>query len=173
MGTNVRDVLPLRPTHPGYILVNELEARGISPEELAQSLSISRSYVAEILNGERDVTEDVARKLENVLGISYEMWLNVQNRYDEVIEKKAALARVQSDERDYHADNAHGDCRWTTVIADQLREGRRRAGLTQKQLAAQAGTQPTVISRLERGKADVKISTLERIFKHIGQHLAL
>lgn len=58
-------------------------------------------------------------------------------------------------------------------LAETLKEERRRAGLTQQQLAEKIGTKKTYISRLENGKADVQLSTLFRIFEGLGRRVSL
>lgn len=58
-------------------------------------------------------------------------------------------------------------------LAETLKEERRRAGLTQEQLAERIGTKKTYISRLENGKADVTLGTLFRIFEGLGRRVAL
>lgn len=58
-------------------------------------------------------------------------------------------------------------------LAETLKEERRRAGLTQQQLAEKIGTKKTYISRLENGKADVQLSTLFRIFEGLGKRVSL
>lgn len=54
-----------------------------------------------------------------------------------------------------------------------LKEERLKARLTQQQLAERIGTKKTYISRLENGKADVKLSTLFRIFEGLGRRVSL
>lgn len=58
-------------------------------------------------------------------------------------------------------------------VAQTLREERHRAGLTQQELAERIGTKKTYISRIENGKADVKLSTLFRIFEGLGRRVSL
>lgn len=58
-------------------------------------------------------------------------------------------------------------------LAQTLKEERIRAGLTQEQLAEKIGTKKTYISRLENGKADVKLTTLFRIFEGLGRRVSL
>ena len=41
------------------------------------------------------------------------------------------------------------------ILAERLKEERRKAGLTQEQLAAKIGTKKSYISRIENGKTDV------------------
>jgi transcriptional regulator with XRE-family HTH domain len=44
-----------------------------------------------------------------------------------------------------------------------LREARRRARLTQRQLAAKSGIPQETIARIERGRADPRVNTLDRL----------
>ena len=58
-------------------------------------------------------------------------------------------------------------------LARTLKEERKRAGLTQEELAEKIGTKKTYISRLENGKADIQLSTLFRIFEGLGKRVSL
>ncbi len=58
-------------------------------------------------------------------------------------------------------------------LAKTLREERKRAGLTQEELAEKIGTKKTYISRLENGKADIQLGTLFRIFEGLGRRVSL
>lgn len=58
-------------------------------------------------------------------------------------------------------------------LAETLKAERRRVGLTQQQLAEKIGTKKTYISRIENGKAEVKLSTLFRIFEGLGRRVSL
>ena len=51
------------------------------------------------------------------------------------------------------------------IIGEMLREARRRAAISQDELARRSGTKKSYISRLENGKIDVQISTLVRILE--------
>ena len=44
-----------------------------------------------------------------------------------------------------------------------LRDARARAGLTQRQLAVKAGIPQETIARIERGRADPRVNTLDRL----------
>jgi transcriptional regulator with XRE-family HTH domain len=54
-----------------------------------------------------------------------------------------------------------------------LKEERKKAGLTQEQLAEKIGTKKSYISRLENGKADVQLSTLYKIFRGLGKRVSV
>ena len=58
-------------------------------------------------------------------------------------------------------------------LAQTLKEERKRAGLTQEELAEKIGTKKTYISRLENGRADIQLSTLFRIFEGLGKRVSL
>ena len=58
-------------------------------------------------------------------------------------------------------------------LAQTLKEERKRAGLTQEELAEKIGTKKTYISRLENGKADIQLGTLFRIFEGLGRRASL
>lgn len=73
---------PAFPTHPGEVLKEEIECRGISQRALAKEMGMSHSVVNEILNGHRPVTEKTALMFEAVLGVDAEPLLSMQLRYN-------------------------------------------------------------------------------------------
>ena len=55
-----------------------------------------------------------------------------------------------------------------------LKEARLSANLTQDELAEKTGTKKSYISRIERGKSDIQISTFQRIVeKGLGRSLVI
>ena len=56
---------------------------------------------------------------------------------------------------------------------DLLREARRRAGLSQGELALSAGMSQSAVARLESGKANPTLATLERLVGAAGFELRL
>ncbi len=60
------------------------------------------------------------------------------------------------------------------MIGELLKIERKKANLTQEDIAEKIGTKKSYISRIERGKSDIQLSTLFRIFeKGIGKRLVL
>jgi HTH-type transcriptional regulator/antitoxin HipB len=57
------------------------------------------------------------------------------------------------------------------AVGRAIRELRKRAGLTQEQVAERMGTSGTYLSRLEAGQRDVRLSTLLRLLEGIGADL--
>ena len=59
------------------------------------------------------------------------------------------------------------------ILGERLRAERRKAGLTQEQLAQRIGTKKSYISRVENGHADIQLSTLFKIFQGLGRRVSL
>lgn len=92
METRNENPTPWIATHPGTILKLELEERGISQKEFAEMLGIQKSHLNEIIKGKRSMTNNVADKIEEVLGISSVSLMNLQTQYEydiRQIEKKS------------------------------------------------------------------------------------
>ncbi len=53
------------------------------------------------------------------------------------------------------------------AFGTNLRGARKRLGLTQEQVAERSGVHATEISRIETGKRDPQVSTLERLAKAV------
>ena len=70
------------PTHPGSILKDEIEYRGISQCQLAKDMGIAYSALNEILNERRPLTEKTALLFEAALGVNAEPLLKLQMRYN-------------------------------------------------------------------------------------------
>ena len=70
------------PTHPGDVVKEELEARGISQKEFASRTDISYTMLNEILNSKRPITSEIALVIEAALGINPELLINMQSRYN-------------------------------------------------------------------------------------------
>lgn len=82
------NLLPSNPTHPGEILREEIECRGISQTRLAKEIGIKVSLLNELINGKRDFTIEYALLLEAFLGIDADFWINMQINYNKALTKK-------------------------------------------------------------------------------------
>ncbi len=76
------NLTPAYPTHPGEILKDEIEYRGISQRKLAKQMGLAYSVLNEILNGHRPVTEKTALLFEAVLGVDAEPLMRLQLKYN-------------------------------------------------------------------------------------------
>lgn len=82
------DLIPAFPVHPGGILKEELEARGIKKKDFAAQIGIQATHLSAIIHGKRDITPAVAAKLERGLpGISAGLWLSLQQEYNLDVER--------------------------------------------------------------------------------------
>lgn len=71
------------PTHPGAVLREDvLPALGLTQTELAERLGVSRLTVSELLHEKRALSADMALRLGQLLGVSPESWLNMQQARD-------------------------------------------------------------------------------------------
>ena len=68
-------------THPGAILKDEIEYRGISQCQLAKEMGMAYSALNEILNEKRPLTEKTAMLFEAALGVNAEPLLRLQMKY--------------------------------------------------------------------------------------------
>lgn len=68
----------VKPLHPGSIVVDILEDRGVSIEEFSKS----NSKLKEILEGKRPLSCRFAFEIDLRLGISYQLLLNLQRKVD-------------------------------------------------------------------------------------------
>lgn len=73
---------PFEPTHPGEVLKEEIEYRGISQRQLAHEIGVSSSLLNEVLNGERALNTQLALLLSAALDIDAEPLLRLQAKYD-------------------------------------------------------------------------------------------
>ena len=76
------EIQPSTPIHPGEILKDELEARGLSQRKFASVIGVSYSVLNEVINGKRSVTTEYALKIEAATGIPAYIWVNMQSAYN-------------------------------------------------------------------------------------------
>jgi addiction module HigA family antidote len=82
------------PTHPGTMLKEEfLAPLGLTQRELAARLEVSYPRVSELVHARRGVTPDTALRLERLLGVEAEFWLNHQLAWDLFHARRSAAAR--------------------------------------------------------------------------------
>jgi addiction module HigA family antidote len=69
-----------RPSTPGEFIREYLsdEELNLNQGDLAKRLGVSRANLNAIVNGKRAVTPEMAMRLERVLGVSMQTWLNLQ-----------------------------------------------------------------------------------------------
>jgi len=71
------------PTPPGDMLLEEfIKPLGLTQTELARRLGVSYPRLNEIVKGRRSITPDTALRLSQVLGMSADFWLGLQQDWD-------------------------------------------------------------------------------------------
>ena len=68
--------------HPGEMLKDELQARGMSQRKFAGIIGMPYTAFNEIINGKRPITTDTALKIEAATGIAATIWLGLQADYN-------------------------------------------------------------------------------------------
>lgn len=81
------NLTPSEPIHPGEMIKDEIEYRGLSQRTLAAQMGISPTLLNEILNGKRAVSTEYALLFEAALGIDAEIWIRLQADYDMQVAK--------------------------------------------------------------------------------------
>lgn len=76
------NITPYEPTHPGEILKEEIEYRGISQRRLAAQMGVAYSVLNEVLNSKRPVTAEYALLFEAALGIDAGIFIRMQADYN-------------------------------------------------------------------------------------------
>jgi len=71
-----------RPSTPGEVVAGLLEESGLTRIEFAQRLGVSRAAVAELVQGRRPLTPDMAHRLGRFFGNGPNIWLRIQANVD-------------------------------------------------------------------------------------------
>ena len=83
------------PTHPGEVLKDELEERGISQRQLAENMGLTYSVVNEILNGRRPLTAKTALMFEAALDVPADSLMYLQTKYNmQTARKDSSLMNI-------------------------------------------------------------------------------
>lgn len=82
------NLTPAIPIHPGEVLREEIECRGISQTMLAREIGVRISLLNELINGKRNFTIEYAMLVEAALGIDADFWLTMQMNYDSYVAKR-------------------------------------------------------------------------------------
>ncbi len=81
-------------SHPGELLGEELEARGMTRVQLARSTRLRPEAVGQLIRGKRNITAAIALELEAALGIPARLWLDLQTSYDLAQSRGERLDRI-------------------------------------------------------------------------------
>ena len=84
-------------TPPGATIKEQLVDRGMSQKEFASRMGISQKHISKLINGDVQLTPDMALRLESVLGIPAQFWNNLESIYREKVAKVMAENEMDRD----------------------------------------------------------------------------
>lgn len=82
------NIEPFEPTHPGEVIKDEIEYRGISQRKLAAEMGVQYSQLNEMLNAKRQLTAEFALLIEAALDIPTAPLLRMQAEYNMIMAKR-------------------------------------------------------------------------------------
>ncbi|WP_373487579.1 HigA family addiction module antitoxin [Blastomonas sp.] len=83
--------------HPGTVLKEELEVRGLSANAFALKLRVPPQRIQDIVAGRRGISPDTALRLEASLGTPARLWMDMQSGYDLYIAEQKIGEAVKRD----------------------------------------------------------------------------
>ena len=86
--------------HPGETLKEMIEERNMNQNELAIRCGVSEKHISTVLNGQKNISVDFARKLEYALGIDSIFWINLQTNYDKELLEFQEINQITKEELD-------------------------------------------------------------------------
>lgn len=84
-------------TPPGATIKEQLADRGMSQKEFASRMDMSEKHISRLINGEVQLTPDMAMRLEMVLGLPAHFWSNLEAIYREKLLKVQAENNMDED----------------------------------------------------------------------------
>lgn len=84
-------------TPPGATIKEQLLDRGLTQKEFALRMDMTEKHISKLINGEVQLTPDVAVRLEMVLGVPAKFWNNLEATYREKIVKAKAENEMDDD----------------------------------------------------------------------------
>ena len=84
-------------TPPGATIKEQLLDKGMSQKEFATRMDLSQKHVSKLINGEVQLTPDVAVRLEMVLGVPANFWNKLEATYREKLIKANAENEMDED----------------------------------------------------------------------------
>jgi addiction module HigA family antidote len=83
--------------HPGEVLVEEfLKPLGVTQYQLAKSIHVPLTRIAEISRRRRAITADTALRLARFFGTTSKFWLGLQEDYDLEEELRAKHVEIEA-----------------------------------------------------------------------------
>lgn len=81
--SNVTEYKKITAFHPGYYIADIIDDMGITQAEFATRVGTNEKTLSYLVNGQANITNDLAKKLSVMLGTSEKVWLDLQCTYDQ------------------------------------------------------------------------------------------
>ena len=94
--------------HPGEHLADELQALGMSANELAKAFGVPTNRITEIIRGKRGISGDTALRLGRWFSTGPDIWMNLQKNYELRLAAQAigaALEKIPQPQRAAKTNN--------------------------------------------------------------------
>lgn len=83
---------------PGMTIKEMLVERGMNQKEFAARMDLSEKHVSRLINGDVQLTQEVAFRLDSVLGVAASFWNGLECNYRETLTKVKAENDMEKDE---------------------------------------------------------------------------
>lgn len=84
-------------TPPGATIKEQLADRSMSQKEFAARMNMSEKHISKLINGDVQLTHDVAMRLEMVLGLPAQFWIKLEGIYREKLLKVQQENQMDAD----------------------------------------------------------------------------
>lgn len=74
--------------HPGVYIKEAIEELGISQYEFALRANMTPKVVSTLINGESNITFDVATSLASFFNSSIDVWISLQTEYERYLKRE-------------------------------------------------------------------------------------
>lgn len=82
---------------PGETIKEQLEDRNMTQKEFALRMGASEKHISKLVNGDVQLTTEMAYKLETVLGIDAEFWMKLESLYREKLLRIKEESSIEDD----------------------------------------------------------------------------
>jgi DNA-binding XRE family transcriptional regulator len=143
--------------HSTNVTFNNGESRIIDFRKVLKSIGVSEQSPAFILYDENELKKAVLRN--NTISFdNVEQYITMRNG-----KKERVPFEIGADILLKHSHPVKSDL--IIRLGRLIKDARRKAGLTQQELALKSGTSRTYISRIENDKSDIELATLKKIIE--------
>ncbi|MBE6015648.1 MAG: addiction module antidote protein, HigA family [Lachnospiraceae bacterium] len=83
--SNIKEYKDIIAVHPGYYIADLIEELGMTQAEFATRVGTNTKTISYLVNGQANITNDLAKKMSVMTGTSEVLWLNLQSSYDQKV----------------------------------------------------------------------------------------